>query len=333
MGEILPLSQSAPSWRDVWLRDQGPLEVYGRLLDVADALATGEIAYLDGLQQWHNEMREKPDHSAIHESRQPIATCYRRFLKGNRDLVRRLLNARDTWKALIHFLHATVQAEVCAADLCLHESSTNPAWVYSKTLRERIELVPLALEGGQHDLPVSRRITPTLLGAAEQLVGLRNGFSHRTAPTEYEALCLIDDAEPLLIPAFREASCLAEVELSRPQGFKHKQVLRGHDGEPGHSLARWSPAQRTTIAASEDPERELLFVGEEHLLLMAPLLRVDDAPDSHDVQVAYLKHRKGTTLVYGMFGPGPDQSCSDPLRLEQLQQLRQRYAASRRNRG
>jgi hypothetical protein len=337
MGDIVQLPLQASEWRDVefdaWLRDQELLEVYGRSIDAADALATDEIAHLDGLQQWRNEMREELDHSVVHEFPQPVAAFYRRFLKGNRDPVRRFLNARDTWEALIHFLHATVLAEVRAADFCLHESGINPAWVDSQALRERIELVRLSLERGRYDLPVSRRITPTLLGSAEQLVGLRNGFSHRTAPTEHDALRLIDDAEPLLIAALREASWLAEVELIRPQGFKHKQVLRGHDGEPDHCPARWSAAQRTTIAASEDPDRELFLVAEEKLLSMAPLLRANDAPDSHDVQVAYLKQRKRATLVYGMFGPGQDQSCSDPVRIEQLQDLKQRYAAGRRKQG
>jgi hypothetical protein len=296
MGNIVQLPAQPPSWCDVefdaWLRDQENHQVYGRWLDAADALATDEIAYLDGLRQWRNEMREELDHSVINEFPQPIAGFYRRFLKGNRDPVRRFLNARDTWEALIHFLHATVLSEVRAADLCFRESGINPAWVDPQTLRERIELVRLSIEGCQDDLPVSRRITPALLGSAEQLVSLRNGFSHRTPPTEHEPLRLIDNAEPLLIAVLREATWLSEVELIRPQEFKDKQVLSGHDGEPDHCPARWSPAQRTTIAATEDPDRELFLLAEEHLLWMNPLLRATDAPESHNVQVAYLKHAK-----------------------------------------
>lgn len=254
MGDIVQLPTQAPSWRDVdfdaWLRDQGPLEVYERPFDAADALATDKIAYLDGLQQWRNETRQELDHTVIHEFPQPIAAFYRRFLRGHRDPVRRFLSARDTWEALIHFLHATVLAEVRAADLCLRESGILASWVDCQTLRERIELVRLSLEHGQHDLPVSRQITPALLQSVEPLVGVRNGFAHRTAPTEHQTLRLIDDAEPLLVTALREASWLAGVELIRPQ-----------------------------------------------------------------------------------FGPGPDQSYSAPDRLEQLQHLKQRYAASRRKQG
>lgn len=337
MGHIVQLPAQVPMWRDVefdaWLRDQETLEIYGRPIDAADPLATDKIAYLDGLQQRRNETGAELEHSVIHEFLQPIAAFYRRFLKGNRDPVRRFLCARDTWEALIHILHTTLLAEVRAADLCLKEGGVNPAWVDSQTLRERIELVRLSLELSPDDLPVSRQITATLLGSAEQLVGLRNGFSHRTTPTEQEALRLVEVAEPLLIAALREACWLSEVELIRPQGFKHRQVLRGHDGEPDHGLARWNAAQRTTIAATEDPDRELFLVVEEHLLSLSPMLRANDVPDSHDVQVAYLKQRKGTTLIYGMFGPGSDQSCSDPLRLEQLQHLKQRYATSRRKQG
>jgi hypothetical protein len=315
MGDIVQLPTQSPPWRDeafdAWLRDQENLEVFGRPIDAADALATDMVAYLDGLEQWRNETREQLDHRVIHEFPQPIAAFYKRLLKGKRDPVRRFLSARDTWETLIHLLHAIVLAEVRAADLWLNESGINPACVDCQTLRERIELVRLSVDKGQHELPVSRQITPPLLQILEQLVALRNAFSHATTPTEQQALRFVEDAEPLLVTALQEASWLSGMELIRPQGLKQKQALRGHCAEPDCCEARWTRTQRATLASSEDPERELYLSSEEHLLALSPLLRAEDAPDSHGEQVTYLKQRRRTTLIYGVFSVGADQICSE----------------------
>lgn len=326
----LPEPPEAPEWRDpvfdAALDDEyPPLDVYGQTVNIADALAVDQVAYEQALAEWRAAQREQLDEEVASSFPLPIAHCYRRFVRGNPDPLKRLHAAGDTWEAAIHLLHAMVLGELRQIDGIVEGRAIKRGWLDAQTLRERIELCRLVLDWAGTELPVCSKITKPVLAWLVDLISVRNGFSHRAQPTEAQAQNTINEVEPLLVEILSELRWLSAAKLFQPVGSKRFQVYSGHSTDQEFSELKLSKQERLAVAQRGDAGQEVFLRYEQQLFSLHPIIIPRGSATAHQSHLAFLKKRDGRSLIYEIFGCSEEVIHDEPACLAELNELKQRF--------
>lgn len=272
-----PTPMGLPAWRApdfdrVVNQTHGVLTIMGQAIEPADALATDRRAYEEALAGWRNEERVALDNRIVNEFPFPIANCYRRFLKGTVDPLRKLYALRDTAEAAVHLLFALTLGELRSIDGQVVGTHAKPAWVHSDKLHERIELVRTLIQWGGSELALSASIPMPALGGLDKLRHARNDISHRAELTKSQALEVLSEAEPLLIRCLACLDWLADVQLIQPLDHEQFLVFTGASAEQEVAKIQLSQELRRKIADRECANREVFLLRDGHLFSLFPII-------------------------------------------------------------
>jgi hypothetical protein len=289
---------------------------------------TYEVALADYRAQKEEELKEV----VTSEFPAPIAHYFYRFLYGSENELQRLHFLRDTWEAIINFLHALVVGET--RFLCL--SLTAPL-KFSELLSDKLNarllnierLLDYAIANGV-TLESEKVVSKALLTKIRELNQTRNAFSHIGAQSEEQARQFISESYVDVIDVLEQLKRLREIKVMRylnQQGLKNVR----HERFDGHSMTKTIKDLQLTKTQVNDSARylqndQLIVACGKRFFGLRPFYYFEQDPNGHLTKLCFYKQAKGNSpnrkLVFEVVGESREVKFDRGIFKPELDELR-----------
>lgn len=321
-------------WVDLqFAEEKGELEVLGfrpRPSWVLHQLSfdTYEVALADYRAQKEEELKEV----VTSEFPAPIAHYFYRFLYGSENELQRLHFLRDTWEAIINFLHALVVGETRFLNLPLTEP-LKFSELLTKQLYDRLVTIERILDYASiHGVVLESEqvVSRGLLTKVRELNQTRNAFSHIGAQSEEQARQFISESYGDVIDVLEELRSLREIKVMRylnQQGVKNVR----HERFDGHAMTKTIKDLQLTKTQINDSERylqkdQLIVTCGKRLFGLRPFLYFEEEPNGHLTRLCFFKQPKGGVpdrkLIFEVVGESREVILDRAIFKPELDELR-----------
>jgi hypothetical protein len=228
---------------NTYLDDQYELvDIEGFRFQPSKVLYTMEIeSYRITLLDYYKQKDEDFRQTVKNNYPAPIAYNFHQFQHGYEHNLERLHYLRDTWEALINFLHAFVISEYRCKKIDLRGSGVNYSDFFSDKYSEKLSTIRALLDNSlkkQLDL-ISQTVIPiTTIDKMVELNRLRNGFSHSATLSVEQAGSIIAETEDDVIGLLMELKKLENFELIRYLGTEDTIGRIRHVSFRGFAITR-----------------------------------------------------------------------------------------------
>lgn len=232
----------------------------------------------------------------------PIAYWFHMFNFAFDSELHRFLYLRDTWEAVIRFVHALLLAELRLKRMSLRSISSRSFSVdglFSDSMHKLIQNISHIINYA-HGQCIPLQVA-TLLGSdfelqVKNLNRLRNSFSHDQTPPELQARQMSQESLEMLMPVFQSLSPISEMTLLRFLRLDDLDVVC----EPfvGPTAAPMRQSIRVTLdvineAYGQEPPylrpAHMLVYWDGHFYCLAPFIHCRQTASRHGTQICLFK--------------------------------------------
>lgn len=289
---------------------------------------TYEIALADYRAQREDELKEV----VTSEFPAPIAHYFYRFLYGSENELQRLHFLRDTWEAIINFLHALAVGETRFLSLSL----TDPL-KFSELLSDKLNARLLNIErildysiANGVVLESEKVVSKALLTKIRELNQTRNAFSHIGAQSEEQARQFISESYVDVIDVLERLKRLREIKVMRylnQQGLKNVR----HERFDGHAMTKTIKDLQLTKTQLNDSARylqndQLIVACGQRCFGLRPFYYFEQDPNGHLTKLCFFKQTKGNVpdrkLIFEVVGESREVGFDRTLFKPELDELR-----------
>ena len=321
-------------WVDLQYADaNGELEVLGfrpRPSQVLHQLSfdTYEVALADYRAQKEEELKDV----VISEFPAPIAHYFYRFLYGSENELQRLHFLRDTWEAIINFLHALVVGETRFLTLSLTEP-LKFSELMSDKLNARLLNIERILDHSNANgitLESEKVVSNALLTRMRELNQTRNAFSHIGAQSEEQARQFISESYVDVIEILEQLKSLREIRVMRYLNQQGLKTIR-HERFDGHAMTKTIKDLQLTKTQVNESARylqsdQLIVACGKRLFGLRPFLYFEQDPNGHQTKLCFFKQTKGNVpdrkLIFEVVGESREVNFDRGIFRPELDELR-----------
>jgi hypothetical protein len=321
-------------WVDLQYYDaKGELEVLGfrpRPSYILHQLSfnTYEVALADYRAEKEEDLKEV----VTSEFPAPIAHYFYRFLHGSENELQRLHFLRDTWEAIINFLHALAVGEIRFLNLPLTEPLKFSEFL-SNQLNDRLVNIERILDHARtHNvtLECEKVLSKALLTKIRELNQTRNAFSHIGAQSEEQARQFISESYVDAIDVLEQLRSLRDIKVMRYLSQQGLKSVR-HERFDGHAMTKTIKDLQLTKTQVTDSGRylqddQLIVTCGKRFFGLRPFFYFYHDPNGHLTKLCFFKQTRGNVpdrkLIFEVVGESREVGFDRTIFKPELDELR-----------
>jgi hypothetical protein len=292
---------------------------------------TYEIALADYRSEKEEELKEV----VTGEFPAPIAHYFYRFLYGSESELQRLHFLRDTWEAVINFLHALVVGETRFLNLPFSEP-LKFSDLLSDKLNARLLNIERILDYSKANgvtLESGNVVSKPLLEEIRELNRTRNAFSHIGAQSEEQARQFISECYADVIDVLERLKRLREIKVMRYLNQQGLRIVR-HERFDGHAMTKTIKDLQLTKTQVTDSARylqndQLIVACGKRCFGLRPFYHFEQDPNGHLTKLCFYKKTKGNNpnrkLVFEVVGESREVKFDRTIFKPELDELRSMF--------